>query len=241
MPSSPPPGTPPPGVLPAILALTPRPQTLLLVEDSRFAAETVRLICRRAGIRLRRAESLAGAREHLQVYRPELALIDLGLPDGSGLELIAELAATGSRRPRLVAVSGDPGWRGAALAAGADASCAKPLGLSGHLEAILGLPSDQGHAVLMRDAVGTAAPTAGTRPPVADPMALHDDLKRAHALLLDQDARGHVGYAGQFVGSIARSLDDAPLIAAADLARDRGRRRPLLAALQARVSAAPAI
>ncbi|WP_209426504.1 response regulator [Pararhodobacter sp. SW119] len=241
MPSSSP-GTPPLGVLPALLAVMPRPQTMLLVEDSRFAAETVRLICRAAGIRLRRVETLAAARRHLRLYRPELALIDLGLPDGSGLDLIVELAALTPRRPRIVAVSGDPEGRGAALSAGADAFCAKPLGLAAHLETILGISIVEAESILARDFLSA---TAARRTAIAracsggaDPMALHDDLKRAQTLLLDGR---RTGYAGQFIGGIARSLNDAPLVAAADLARTRGRRRPLLTALQARVAAGPAI
>ncbi len=238
MPSSTPRCGQPLGVLPALLAVTPRAQTMLLVEDSRFAAESVRLVCRRAGIRLRRAETLAGAREHLQVYRPDLALIDLGLPDGSGIELIAELTAMAPRRPRIVAISGDPERRAAALAAGADVFCAKPLSLAGHLEALLGLTSEQAQALLARDFAVNAEAVVAERNAGADPMALHDDLKRAHALLLDG---GRVGYAAQFVGGIARAIDDAGLVEAAEIARARGRRRPLLAALQARVAAGPAI
>jgi CheY-like chemotaxis protein len=226
-------------VPPALMAVTARPLTMLLVEDSRFAAEAVRLICRQAGIRLRRAESLAEARRHLRFYRPELAMVDLGLPDGSGLELIVELAAMPSRRPRIVAVSGDSDRRADALAAGADAFCPKPLDLSGHLSAISGAAGLPAAPILDCDPMRSGKPVAapGGRDTV-DPMALQDDLKRAHALLLE---RGHTGYAAQFVGGIARSLKDTKLIAAADLARERGRKAPLLAALMARVAAGPAI
>lgn len=47
------------------------------------------------GIAVRRAADLAGARAQLEP-RPELALVDLGLPDGSGIELIEVLAAHGT-------------------------------------------------------------------------------------------------------------------------------------------------
>ncbi len=227
------------GVPAALVPVTARPLTMLLVEDSRFAAEAVRLICRQAGIRLRRAESLAEARRHLRFYRPELAMVDLGLPDGSGLELIAELAAIPSRRPRIVAVSGDADRRADALAAGADLFCPKPLDMTGHLSPLAGVEGVQAAPILDCDPLRSGKPAAapGGRDTV-DPMALHDDLKRAHALLLE---RGHTGYAAQFVGGIARSLKDTKLIAAADLARERGRKAPLLAALMARVVAGPAI
>ena len=70
---------------------------VLVVEDSRHSCEALRLICQRSGARIRRAESLASAERHLRTYRPRIAVIDLGLPDGSGLSLIERLAGTDPR------------------------------------------------------------------------------------------------------------------------------------------------
>ena len=101
--------------------------TILVVEDSRFTCETLRLMCLRSGARIRRADCLASARRHLQVYRPSAAVIDMGLPDGSGLDLIAELSRATPRVGVIIGLSGDDRAETEALAAGADGFLGKPL------------------------------------------------------------------------------------------------------------------
>lgn len=68
----------------------------LVVEDqpalTRWLGET--LVEAFPGIVVRSTDTLAGARAAVATQAPEIALIDLGLPDGSGIDLIAELAAS---------------------------------------------------------------------------------------------------------------------------------------------------
>ena len=101
--------------------------TVLVVEDSRFACDAMRLLCLRSGARIRRADCLKSARRHLQVYRPSAVIIDLGLPDGSGAELISELSVTSPRVEVILGTSGDSFSEEVALAAGADGFLAKPI------------------------------------------------------------------------------------------------------------------
>lgn len=133
---------PPRPAAPAMPAIWPLPpalaQTMLLVEDSRIAAEAVRLICRRLGVRLRRADCLELAQAHLRVYRPDLVLVDPGLPDGSGLSLIAALDRARWRPARIVGFSGDPAMDAPCRNAGADAFIAKPLQPALHLRVLFG-------------------------------------------------------------------------------------------------------
>lgn len=174
--------------------------TLLVVDDSRFACDGLRLILQRTGAKLRRAESLEAARLHLGTYVPDLAIVDLGLPDGRGEVLIAELAQQGLP---VLGLSGDPDNREPALDAGATGFLEKPI------------PSVAGLIRLIRQLVtGAGAEAKGSDTPVpdADPAALRDDLQRAAQLIR---TKGDPGYALAFVQSLARAAEDMPLETAA--------------------------
>jgi DNA-binding NarL/FixJ family response regulator len=56
-----------------------------------------------------------------------VVIIDLGLPDGNGTELIEEINASSPRVGIVLATSGDSFGEAVALAAGADGFFAKPL------------------------------------------------------------------------------------------------------------------
>ena len=101
--------------------------TILAVEDSLYACDALRLMCLYSGARLRRADCLKSARRHLQVYRPSVVIVDMGLPDGNGAELIDDLRTTSPRVSVILACSGDPFAEDVAYAAGADGFLAKPI------------------------------------------------------------------------------------------------------------------
>src|SRR5690606_29667917 len=142
--------------------------TVLVVEDSRFASEALRLLCLRSGARIRRADSLRAARRHLAVYRPAVVLVDLVLPDGSGLDLIRELTGAAPPVEVILGISGDSGQEDAALAAGAMGFLQKP---------IVSLDMFQ-HALLSRLAsvrVPRGPRLLGGETVTPDKAALHDD------------------------------------------------------------------
>jgi two-component system alkaline phosphatase synthesis response regulator PhoP len=63
------------------------PTRLLLVEDERNVAETLMERLRAEGFQVQRADSAASARRAIAASEVELALLDVGLPDGNGFEL----------------------------------------------------------------------------------------------------------------------------------------------------------
>lgn len=183
--------------------------TVLAVEDSRFASDALRLICLKSGARIRRADSVASARRHLRVYRPSVAVVDLGLPDGSGLDLIRELHQASPRVDVLLAISGDTHLCHAARAAGADQFLEKPLtSLAAFQDAVLArLPKD-------RTPNGPRSVPSGSVKP--DPIAYADDLAHASDVLGGaQDAKS-LAYVAQFLSGVARCAEDKGLMRASD-------------------------
>src|SRR2546425_12842091 len=62
---------------------------LLVDDDGSFQAALAELV-RAEGFSVETAASLGEARTYLSEHMPDLALVDLKLPDGSGLELLRE-------------------------------------------------------------------------------------------------------------------------------------------------------
>ncbi len=181
--------------------------TILAVEDSRYACEALRLMSQRAGARLRRADILARARAHLRVYRPDVVIVDLGLPDGRGEGLIRELAMARQRPLAVLGTSGNPDGRGAALAAGAEGFLDKPL------------ESFAAFCTVLRRFLPGLAPTLVEDSAIhPDPLALQDDLARAAAALsTEPDAAGRRYLAGFLLG-VAHHAHDGALARAASAA-----------------------
>lgn len=65
--------------------------TILLVEDDPLLREAVRLLLEDAGYLVEEAGTAAQAVRSFETTRPSLVLLDLGLPDRHGLELLREL------------------------------------------------------------------------------------------------------------------------------------------------------
>ncbi|MEM1363427.1 MAG: response regulator [Pseudomonadota bacterium] len=208
--------------------------TLLLVEDSRFVSEAMRMMCMRSGARLRRADSLKSANRHLTAYRPSAVIIDLGLPDGSGTALIEELARQDPGLP-VLATSGDDNAAETALAAGAQGFIAKPIGSLGVFQnAVLSL--------LPEDARPMSPRVVSQEIVHPDAVALNDDLAHAAELLSAPAEPETLAYVAQFLSGVARSAGDAGLADAAQgLRKDPGAAPGIAAMLDQRIAQAPVL
>lgn len=165
--------------------------TVLVVEDSRFACEAVRLLCLRSGARIRRADSLEHAQKHLNVYRPAVLIVDVGLPDGSGLALIESCAKAHPRIDVILGTSGDEDMHGPVMTAGANGFMAKPIAsLSTFQSSILmHLPPD-------RQPTGPRLVSDEIVHP--DILAYHDDLSHVANVIETGHGTESVGYVTQF-------------------------------------------
>jgi len=195
--------------------------TVLVVEDSRFASEAMRLLCLRSGARIRRADCLHSARRHLRTYRPTVVIVDLGLPDGHGEDLIREITRGPERLQMVLATSGDLDGFERAIAAGADDFLDKPIhSLAKFQEVILKHLPAEARPLGLRH-----LPEEDVSP---DPIAFHDDMAHVAELLTVPEAERPVDYIVQFLSGVARSAADERLSQLAEKLRvARGQGQPL--------------
>lgn len=104
---------------------------ILVVDDD----EDVRSVVGRAlvgdGHFVETADSVERSRALVEAHEPQLLVLDLGLPDGSGLALCRELRADGASFPILILTArSDVALRVRGLDAGADDYLAKPFAVA---------------------------------------------------------------------------------------------------------------
>ena len=114
---------------------------LLLVEDERHLAFALEFNLQQEGYEVEVAETLGQARRWLAGNTPDLILLDVMLPDGSGFDLCAELRDKDDRTPvMMLTAKGSPDDIVTGLDRGADDYVTKPFILKellGRITAIL--------------------------------------------------------------------------------------------------------
>lgn len=84
---------------------------VLIVEDDEPMLDLLRLFFRRSDLAVEFAMSGAEALEKLQPGDADLLVLDLMLPEVSGMELLDELRREGRRLPAVIVITGDAAAR----------------------------------------------------------------------------------------------------------------------------------
>ncbi|MEJ0037056.1 MAG: ATP-binding protein [Gammaproteobacteria bacterium] len=103
---------------------------ILIVDDNVDAADSIAMLLNMEGHETRAVNSARAALLAVPDFKPEVVLLDIGLPEMDGYEVARRLRAqNGERRMRLVAVTGygQPADRRRAHAAGFDEHMVKPV------------------------------------------------------------------------------------------------------------------
>jgi two-component system, chemotaxis family, CheB/CheR fusion protein len=102
---------------------------VLIVEDDEDSREMLSELVSLLGHSPVRAANAGEALQRVHEAEPEVALIDIGLPEVDGCEVARRVRASGASRVRLVALTGysDGATREIAAAAGFDDFVVKPL------------------------------------------------------------------------------------------------------------------
>ena len=104
---------------------------VLVIEDESLFARAVAKSLDAASFDVACAATLAGGRQAMQAAAPDLVLLDLRLPDGNGMDFLAELATLGEDRPQVLVLTayGEIGDAVQAIKLGAADYLKKPIDL----------------------------------------------------------------------------------------------------------------
>ena len=102
-------------------------RTILLVEDERAITEPLAAALEREGFHARVVETAAGALASAGRLSPDLILLDIGLPDGSGFDVCRELRSRSHVPIIMITARGEETDRVAGLELGADDYVVKPF------------------------------------------------------------------------------------------------------------------
>ncbi|HEX8941055.1 MAG TPA: response regulator [Candidatus Limnocylindrales bacterium] len=111
--------------------------TILIVDDDEYVHGALAATLRGLRARLLKARTAAEARQLALLHRPDLAIVDVGLPDRDGYELAAELRDEPALAAmRVLILTGHAPDQAAADAARAHGLVAKPFRLHPFLELV---------------------------------------------------------------------------------------------------------
>lgn len=110
--------------------------SVLIVEDEKEIRRFLRAALESEGLRVHEAETLQRGLIEAATRKPDLVILDLGLPDGDGLDFIRDFRQWSQRPVIVLSARSEEEDKIAALDAGADDYLSKPFGV-GELQARL--------------------------------------------------------------------------------------------------------
>ncbi|MBL8544790.1 MAG: response regulator [Hyphomonadaceae bacterium] len=102
---------------------------VLIVEDDSSFRRSLAATLKAADYKPIEADTLAAAARAIAHYRPALILLDLGLPDGDGVDFVAKLRQSALTPVVVITARDAEAMKVAALDAGADDYVTKPFGV----------------------------------------------------------------------------------------------------------------
>ena len=84
-----------------------RAQTVVVIDDERTVQATLTAVLQRHGFVVETALNAAQGRRKVAEVKPDLVLLDLGLPDGDGLEVLKEIKAAQPGLPVMILTAHD--------------------------------------------------------------------------------------------------------------------------------------
>ena len=104
--------------------------TVLVIDDEPPIVRFLRTSLAAAGYRVATAENAAGALAALTAEKPDVVILDLGLPDRSGFDVIAEIRKHSAVPVIVLSARNDEKSKVQALDLGADDYIGKPFGMA---------------------------------------------------------------------------------------------------------------
>lgn len=105
------------------------PIRVLVIEDTAGLAAAIQASLRLAGMEVEIAPTGEAAIALHESFNPDIVLVDLGLPDMDGLELVARFANMGGSGIIVITANGEEATRVQGLETGADDYVVKPLAM----------------------------------------------------------------------------------------------------------------
>jgi two-component system KDP operon response regulator KdpE len=103
-------------------------QKILIIDDDKAIRKMLTITLEASGFEPIEASSLAEAVNKAALYNPSVALLDLGLPDGSGMEFLGRFREWSAAPVIILSAIGMEEQKISALEAGADDYLVKPFG-----------------------------------------------------------------------------------------------------------------